>query len=306
MVDMRMTNLASLDLNLFVVLDALLKEVHVGRAGQRVGLSQPATSHALARLRVLFGDQLLVRSGSRMVLTPKASELRGPITHFSETATNVLQVGPFDPSTSQRRFRCMMPDLVYHLLMPPLLQRLQEQAPAIMVESIAWRGPELLTPSALGELDFIVTSLPRKLAGFSREWLYDDHDAIAVRSGHPARLSIATRKGLSSARHVAIVGAGESVDALDAWLFEVGINRNVAAVAPNYLVALGIAASTDLVAIVPNKFAAKFVTALDLELIELPIDPGVDSLEILSPRRSRSDDATTWMRQCMQDVAAGF
>lgn len=151
-----------------------------------------------------------------------------------------------------------------------------------------------------------MTSLPRNLAGFDRAWLYDDRDAIVVRANHPIRDSLATVKGLSSARHIAIVGAGEYADVLDPWLGEVGMTREVAAIAPNYLVALSIAATSDLVAIVPSKFAANFAEAFGLELLELPIDPGVDSLEILYPVRSRSDDATTWMRRCMQEIAAHF
>jgi DNA-binding transcriptional LysR family regulator len=301
-----MANLAGVDLNLLVVLDALITEAHVGRAGQKVGLSQPATSHSLSRLRALFGDALLVRSGSTMILTPRALELRGPVAEFLGTARNVLKQELFNPASSRRRFRCMMPDLVFHLLMPPLLRRLQEEAPGIVTEGIAWRGPELLTPAASSQLDFIVTSLPRSIAGFERHPLYEDRDLIAVRANHPNRGSLDSVEGLAAVRHVAIIGAGEYADILDEWLLEVGMRREVAAIAPNYLVALSIAASTDLVAIVPGKFAASMAPALGLDLVDLPLDPGADSLDILSPVRSRSDEATSWMRRCMQEVAAAL
>lgn len=303
---MHVMNLAGIDLNLLVVLDALLSEVHVGRAGARVGLSQPATSHALARLRSLFDDQMLVRSGTGMVLTPRALALRGPVAEFIGSARDVLRSERFDPLESRRHFRFMMPDLVFHLMMPPLLRRLQSEAPGIRVEGLTWRGPELLTGRTLGGLDFIVTSLARDITGFDRDWLYDDRDLIAVRSGHPARNTVASIEGLTAARHVAVVGAGETSDVLDSWLATVGIRREVAAVAPGYSVALSIAAASDLVAIVPGKFARHLAPASGLDLIELPIDPGVDCLDILCPVRSRSDPATIWMRQCMQHIAAAL
>lgn len=301
---MQKMNLAGIDLNLLVVLDALLNETHVGRAGHRVGLSQPAASHALARLRMLFDDPLLVRAGTAMVLTPRAEALRGPVAQFIGATRAVLENETFEPRASRRRFRCMMPDLVFHLLMPPLLRRLQGEAPGIVVECVAWRGPELLTLPALREIDFIVTSLDREIPGFERHRLYEDRDVIVVRASYPERERLGSVKGLSSLQHVAVVGAGERVDVLDIWLTSVGIIRDVAAVAPNYLVALGIASKTDLVAIVPRKFAASMADGFGLELFDLPLDPGIDVLDILSPARAHADPATIWMRQRLCEVAA--
>src|SRR5215468_9770818 len=107
-----MMNLAALDLNLLVALDALVSETHVGRAARKVGLSQPAMSHALARLRALMNDPLLVRSGTRMQLTPRAEMLRGPLAQALEQVRGLFVADRFDPATSERRFAVMMPDLV--------------------------------------------------------------------------------------------------------------------------------------------------------------------------------------------------
>lgn len=301
---MHMVNLAGIDLNLAVALEALLDEAHVGRAGRRIGLSQPATSHALGRLRALFDDPLLVRSGAGMALTPRAEALRAPVARFVAAANELLTDSPFDPASSRRRFRLMLPGPTFHLLMPALVGRLQADAPGIVAEGIAWRGPDLLTAAALGAIDFIVTSLEREIAGFDRHWLYDDRDMIVVRAGHPRRADLRSVGGLAACRHVAVVGAGETADVLDTWLQAQGIHRIVAAVAPGYPLALAIAAASDLVAIIPGKFAASLAPALGLELLELPVDPGVDSHDILSPVRARSDPATIWMRDYIRDLAA--
>src|SRR5690242_1906498 len=116
-------NLASIDLNLLVALDALIAEAHVGRAARRLGLSQPATSHALNRLRDLLGDPLLVRVGGRMELTPRASGLRTSLAETLQRVQALLAADAFDPATSVRRFSVMMQDHVAHLVVPPLVQR---------------------------------------------------------------------------------------------------------------------------------------------------------------------------------------
>jgi DNA-binding transcriptional LysR family regulator len=112
-------NLNSLDLNLLVALDALLKEANVSRAAMRIGLSQPAASHALQRLRDLIGDPLLVRTGARMEPTPRALGLRAPLAQALDQVRSLFVSDAFDAARSERQFRLMMPDLAVELLMPP-------------------------------------------------------------------------------------------------------------------------------------------------------------------------------------------
>src|SRR5271168_217254 len=130
----RSMNLNSLDLNLLVALEALLKEASVSRAAMRIGLSQPATSHALQRLRDLIGDPLLVRVGARMELTPRAMALRGPLAQTLEQVRGLFVPDAFDAAQSDRQFRLMMPDLAVELLMPPLMAQIAELAPNVRID----------------------------------------------------------------------------------------------------------------------------------------------------------------------------
>src|SRR5215468_8204187 len=114
-------NLNSLDLNLLVALDALLKEASVSRAAMRIGLSQPAASHALQRLRDVLGDPLLVRVGARMELTPRAQALRGPLAPGPRQVRRLLISHQFDSGKSQGQLRPKMPNLAVELLVPPLM-----------------------------------------------------------------------------------------------------------------------------------------------------------------------------------------
>lgn len=303
---MHQTNLAGIDLNLLVVLDALLTEAHVGRAGQRVGLSQPAASHALGRLRSLLGDQLLVRSGTRMMPTPRAEALRAPLREALDGVRSVLNQESFAPATSRRHFRLMLPDPTAHLLLPPLLERLQREAPGMILAGLAWRGPDLLDEIALSRIDMIITSVEREWPGFDRESLYSDRDVAAVRVDHPLRAELATIEGLCAARHVAVVGAGERADILDQWLATTPIVRHVAAIAPSYVAALRIAAATDLVAVVPERLAHGLTASFGIELVPLPVDPGIDAMDLLCQKRLRADPAAIWLRQLLVDIASSL
>jgi DNA-binding transcriptional LysR family regulator len=300
---MNAMNLAAVDMNLLVLLEALLDEAHVRRAGERVGLSQPAASHALARLRDLFDDPLLVRVGTAMVRTPRAEALRKPLAQFVASAQTVLRMDEFDPRTSKRTFRFMLADLVSHLMMPPLLRILAGIAPGIRVEIIPWRGPALWTDRTMGEIDFIVTSLSREFAGFSRSPLYEDKDTLAVRAGHPGKRALSTMKGFQASQHVSVVGAGEERDELDEWLDKVKLHRNVAVAAPSHLMALRIAAATDYVAFVPRRFAAARKAELDLALVKPPIDSGIDIFYLMTPVKSASDKGALWMKLQVEAVA---
>jgi DNA-binding transcriptional LysR family regulator len=124
-------NLASIDLNLLVKLDALIAEAHVGRAARRIGLSQPATSHALNRLRDLFSDPLLVRVGSRMELTPRAASPRESLNEALQRVQTVLVADSFEPRKSSRHFSLMMQDHIGDLIVPLLVDRLQSDAPRV-------------------------------------------------------------------------------------------------------------------------------------------------------------------------------
>src|SRR6476646_7224810 len=155
MISIHWMNLNALDLNLLVALDALLREASVGRAAMRLHLSQPATSHALQRLRDLIGDPLLVRAGARMELTPRAQALRGPLAQALDHARGLFVPDEFDAARSDRHFRLMMPDLAVELLMPPLMDKITQAAPNVRIDVVPWRGPALFTAEFARTIDLV-------------------------------------------------------------------------------------------------------------------------------------------------------
>jgi len=305
MIYIHLMNLNSLDLNLLVALDALLLEANVSRAAMRIGLSQPAASHALQRLREVLGDPLLVRVGARMELTPRAQALRGPLAQALDQVRGLFIPDDFDAASSERRFRLMMPDLAVELLVPSLMEKISAQAPNVRLDIVPWRGPAIFTAEFARTIDLVI-SIGDAFRGFHRQLLYTDRDALAVRRGHPVGAKLGRRDVFLNARHVAVVIRGQNVDLIDEWLRSKGLERRIALVVPGYIEALHIVARTDLVAFVPGRLIAALAKPLSLMAITPPLDPGIDEQFMFYPTRAQFDPGSIWLRNLMLGIGREF
>ncbi|MGF6427015.1 LysR family transcriptional regulator [Bradyrhizobium sp. Pha-3] len=294
-------NLNSLDLNLLVALDALLREANVSRAAMRLNLSQPATSHALQRLRDLISDPLLVRNGARMELTPRAQALRSPLAHALDQVRALFISDDFDAARSDRHFRLMMPDLAVELLMPPLMEKVTLIAPNVTIDVVPWRGPAIFTPEFARTIDLVI-SIGDSFKSFHRQRLYTDSDALAVRRGHPAGTKLKKREAFLAARHVAVIIRGQNEDLIDTWLRAKGIERRIALVVPGYIEALHVTARTDLVAFVPRRLISALSKQLSLMTVTPPLDPGIDEQHMFYPTRAQMDPGSIWLRRLMLET----
>jgi DNA-binding transcriptional LysR family regulator len=294
-------NLNSLDLNLLTALDALLREANVSRAALRIGLSQPATSHALQRLRDIFGDPLLVRTGARMELTPRAQALRAPLAQALDQVRGLFVPDEFDAASSERPFRLMMPDLAVELLMPPLMEKVTRLAPNVRIDVVPWRGPAIFHAEFARTIDLVI-SIGNAFKGFHRQLLYTDADALAVRRGHPVGAKLKRRETFLAARHVGVIIRGNSEDLIDTWLRTKGIERNISLVVSGYLEALHVTARTDLVAFVPRRLIAALSKQLGLVAVTPPLDPGIDEQFMFHPTRAQMDPGSIWLRRLMLET----
>jgi DNA-binding transcriptional LysR family regulator len=305
MIYIYLMNLASLDLNLLVALDALLLEASVSRAAMRIGLSQPAASHALQRLRDVLGDPLLVRVGARMELTPRAQALRGPLAQVLDQVRGLLIPDQFDATRSERHFRLMMPDLAVELLVPPLMEKISRLAPNVRLDVVPWRGPAIFTAEFARTIDLVI-SIGNAFKGFHRQLLYTDRDELAVQRNHPAGPRLGRHDVFLNARHIAVVIRGRNTDLIDDWLLSKGIERRIALVVPGYIEALHIVARTDLVAFVPGRLIAALAKSLVIKPITPPFDPGIDEQYMFYPTRAQFDPGSIWLRKLMLHTGRGL
>lgn len=246
-------NLRGIDLNLLVVLDALLAEAHVSRAAERLGLSQPATSAALERCRHLFGDRLLERSAGGMRLTARAEALREPLAAALAAVAATLQAEPPPLAELRRTVRIAMADAPGALLAPPLYAALRQSAPGLDLVIHPWRGAAAaLEAMARGEVDLAISVLPPPGTSFRRRELFQETYVVAMRRDHPAAKRFDLDAWLSHP-HLMVSSEGGRRGDLDEALERLGRARRVGMSVPSFLMARPMLLASDLIAMLPSR-----------------------------------------------------
>lgn len=307
-----MANLSAFDLNLLRVLDALLQERSTVRAGVRLGLSQPAVSAALGRLRAALGDELFFRRGQGMEPTVHALSLEAPLRAVLEGAEALIATPvPFDPARSEARFRISGSDYFAELLMPQLAERLQTLAPGMRVHLV-----DLVPDSYVDTLDryevdmaFIPqTDLPDWIE--SRPLLKSSFSVIA-RRGH-SRLA---RAGLAPGDtvpidlfcdlgHVLFSPEGNASAMGDAALARVGRTRRVVMTLPVFSGVYRAVAGSDLIALLPTGLARHLAASVGLELYAPPMSVPLAQIVMIWHRRTAASPAHAWLRDQITAVLA--
>ena len=222
-------NLSKVDLKLFIVFDAIYTEANLTRAGQIVGITQPAVSNALARLRETFNDPLFVRTAQGMVPTPMAQNIIGPVRNaLSLLRVSVQESRIFNPAQAAKTYRISMTDLTEAIILPPLFQRLRRLAPTVIIESFLSKRRETTKELAAGRLDFAVDAPLNTDPQVRHVKLMDDRYVCAMRKGHP----MAGKEKLSlddylSLTHIHISSRRSGLGYVDLALGKMGIQRMI-------------------------------------------------------------------------------
>jgi DNA-binding transcriptional LysR family regulator len=298
---------SDLDLNLLGVLDALLAERSVTRAADRVGLSQSAASHALGRLRDHFGDPLLVRTNTGMVLTARGKELAGPIRDALASLDGALRdARTFDARRATRRFAIAMTDYLGAIVLPLLYTRIAREAPGIdlTVTSVVRSVEDTLETESV-DLVVSMAALADDRPGLYQQRLFEERYVCVVRRGHPAAGRALTADAYCALDHVLIAPRGGR-GIVDRQLAARGLTRRVAVQVPHWLVAPHLVANSDLVLTVVERLARRYASMLDLAVVELPIDVPATACWQRWHERSHGDSAHVWLRARVAEVAAAL
>lgn len=297
-----MHSLRSVDLNLLVVLDALLTERHVSRAAARLNMSQPAVSHALARLRDLLGDPLLVRQGSGLVPTIRALEIAQPLADTLAGVRSVLGPQGFDPATTQHRFRLSMSDYGSAMLLPHLVQELRQHAPGIDLSVSQFSREAMAAGVADGDLDLGLGVFPHLPPQVRSELIINDHYACLLdrRSleGKPLDAEM-----YFSRPHAMVAMRDDTVNEVDETLARAGQSRRLALVLPHWGVAPSLIAGTDLILTVAHGSLRDLGLDGDLVILPAPVPlPPVPYAQIWHKGRD-GDPALRWLRSRIMKAA---
>ncbi len=296
--------LRSVDLNLLVALDALLEERHVSRAALRVGLSQPAMSNALARLRATFGDALLVRTPGGMEPTARGLELAGRVRQVLRQVERVLTPDAgFEPARCERRFVLRMSDLLGRLFLPGIARALRREAPLAALEIVHLSPAQ--TVQAL-EADGCDLALSMGLAhggSILRQPLLPDRMVCVMRRGHPAARGRLGLERLLGLQHLRVSISPVDSRFVDDALARLGHRRRVAANVPHWLVVPEVLRATDLVAVMPERFADVLARAVDgFARRGLPLPETSFEWSLYWHRRHEGSRQHKWLRGIVADA----
>ena len=287
-------NLSDKDLNLFVVFDVIYTERNLTKAGEVLGITQPAVSNALSRLRKNFNDELFVRTSKGMLPTPVAQNMVKDIRQALDLIRNsISESESFNPKTAQITFRISIGDTSEYRLLPELIKNISKSAPEVGIESYLTPRSETPKELAAGNIDFAIDPPIHTDLSLKHEMIYEDHYVLVVNKKHP----MAKRKKISldeylNLSHLHISKRPSGLGHVDLTLQRLGLTRRIALRAQHYLVAPYVLDQSDL-AITTIK---SFTSGRDFKILKLPFDIDPLVLHLYWHGNKDQDPANKWMR----------
>ena len=296
-------NIALVDLNLLIVFDAVMREKHVTRAAKRIGMTQPAVSNALNRLRYIAKDDLFIRSPAGVVPTARALELSPPIRQAINLVENAFDPTTFDPKSSNDVFNIAISNYTASILFPSLAQLLEKEAPNINVRSKQLGDVDLLKELEAANIDFIIAGQQlEETENFVSAPLYDEDFVCVLRKRHPlAKKKQLTIKEFSQAKHLMVATTGKAFGFVDYLLESKGLKRRVAMTVNQFLVAPSIIRRSDMILTVSRRVAERF--RLDeVKVFPLPLITNPLRLKLVWHVRSDSSPGSRWIRSKIVEI----
>ena len=289
-----MHNLRGIDLNLLVILAALLEERHVSRAAGALNMSQPAVSHALGRLRALLGDPLLVRAAGGWRLTARAREIEPQLRSMIETAKAVLGVSAFEPAKARRAFRLGMSDYGSAVVLPRLAAVLRAAAPGIELRIGQHGREETMRRLDEGLLDAALGVFPRAEPPLRLLPLFRERFVCVADPGHPALSPSLSLESYLGAAHVSVSMQGEPDGEVEAALKAIGRTRRVALVLPHFVSALHLLPGTDLMLTIAERTLEVAPAPERLAVREPPFAISAFAFGLITHRRTEREPGMDW------------
>jgi DNA-binding transcriptional LysR family regulator len=301
-------NIDHLDIHRLRCLDVLIAEAHVTRAAERMGMSQPAMSATLGRLRVLCGDPLLVRTERGMAPTQRALDIAQRVRAALELLDGALDAeAPFDPAHSDVQITIAASDSVSFVLMPPLISVLRRDAPGVRLKL---HTPELVRVRQSmedGEADLLVSYLRPRPQGLRATALMQQKLCVIASATHPhirGSISLAQYLEAPHARYsLSRTGSSTIENEIDAALRERSATRTIGVSLPSALSSPAVVAASDLIATIPERLARHFAPQLGLQVLEPPLPLSEVEISMYWHERMHNSPAHRWLRQCLLELA---
>jgi DNA-binding transcriptional LysR family regulator len=296
--------LKDLDMNLLAVFDALYETRSVTLASKIIGLSQPAMSYSLAKLRESFDDPLFIRIDNRMQPTPRASTMAPQIKRILEIIkAELLNFSGFDPLSSTRQYTFCMSDIGEVFFLPPLTRRLWQESPLATVRTQAASPAYLTTALEEGAIDLAIGYFPDlRKSGFYQQQLFESTFVCIARKKNKHIGAMLSMRSYTNAAHVVVHFEGRSQELIDRHLGQLKIARTIVLTVPHFMTLVEIIPQTDLIATVPKELALQIAKSNDIAIHALPFEAPRFALKQFWHKRNHDDPANRWLRGIVRDT----
>ena len=286
-------HISRVDLNLFIVFEAIYTEGTVTRASQQLNLTQPAISHALNRLRSMF-----VRQGNSMVSTPLARSIIEPVRQALRGLEMALtDNGKFDPSLATKQFNLALRDVLESTVLPPLLESITRQAPEINLAAIQVERRELVSELAAGTLDVAIDMLLPLPPEIRRQQISRDTTVVLARKGHPVVQRALDLEQYLQAEHILASSRRKGMGLEDFELSRLGLQRRIRLRCQHYFAACRVVSQTDLLLTMPEAYARIVNQQFDNQILPLPLTMPSWDVYLYWHQNLENDPANRWLRE---------
>ena len=295
--------LSDIDLNQLVLFQQLMVDRHVSKAAENLGLTQPAVSNTLAKLRRQFGDDLFVRTPTGMMPTPFAEQLAEPIGYaLGMIHSGLNQHSRFDPASVRRSVTIGMTDIGEIVFLPALVERLRQEAPGVSLSTVRTTTTNLRDDMEAGKVDLAIGPLPQLKAGFFQRRLFRQRYVCLFRKGHALDRKRMTLADFKAAEHLVIVSAGTGHGKVDELIRRAGVERSVRLTVPHFVSVGHLLRRTDMVATVTERLAESLVEPFDLTFRPHPIDLPEIAINVFWHAKVHRSPAHQWLRGVVFDL----
>ena len=297
--------LHEIDLNLLVVFNQLRVERRVSKVADNLGISQPAVSNSLAKLRKLFGDELFLRTPKGMEPTPFADQLAESVSYaLAMIHSSINQRTRFDPANERGSFTIGMTDIGEIFFLPDLIERVKREAPGIALSTVRNTMVNLRDELESGKVDMAIGLLPQLKAGFFQRRLFRQRYVCLMRSGHPLDKKRMTLAEYAGAEHLVVVSAGTGHGKVDELLQRSGIERRVRLTVPHYVSVGHILQRSELITTVPERLADRLLAPFGLAKVAHPAKLPEVAINAFWHAKYHRAPANRWLRGLIFELYA--
>ena len=284
------------ELKLLIIFDVIMTENSITRAAERLSMTQPAVSNAVARMRALWSDELFVPDGRKIQPTSYAKNLWGKVRDPLHNLNQAIEPDNFQAQNEQRTFRIALPDIALDTLWLELLKLFEKEAPGLNLHAVPYTiaCTKVLLDDA--DVDLVIGQSNRSLENICTDHLFDTSYVCAMRKDHPLAAKNLTVEEFASANHLLVSLSGDATSPTDQALQQMGLNRRIAFTVNKFSSAIPIIKASDLIAILPTDLLHDDLAANELRIVHPPLDIPHTSISMLWHKRQSADEGLIWLR----------